>query len=269
MNVSLTERPRAAADPVVHELVTHWGPYRRMVTSRAGETVFACVVRPGEAGACFVTDCLPQRDDPAAAAELVRVCRHLAAERGMTDIVAIHPDFWTAALTAAGATALTRMVPMALRLDAELLGTHERALPAGYRLEPLRPAPDDLGGLSPDGDRDNDLRVWREVLSGDLGPLVPDASVRIVAGGRTRAALAITLDGGTPLVGHCVVAPAERGGGLGRAVLVGGLLGLAEAGYATCRLNVVAENWTARRLYRSLGFVQDQATLRASRVVRP
>ena len=268
MNVSLTQRPRAVADPEIHEMVPHWGPYRRLVVNRAGETVFTCVVRPKGPGACFLTDCLPQRDHSAAAAELVAACRHLAAEHGMTDIIAMHPDSWTDALTAAGATALTGVVPMSLRLDAELLGTHERALPAGCRFAPLTADTGDLGGLSPDSDRDNDLRVWREVLTGDLGPLVPEACARIVADGRTRAAVAVTLDAGVPLVGHCVVAPDERGAGLGRAVLLKGLLGLAESGYTGCRLNVVTQNWRARRLYRSLGFVQDQATLRASRLVR-
>lgn len=236
-------------DLLVHELVVDWGPNRRVVASRAGETVFSCVVRPGG----YVTDCLPQRDDPVVAEHLARVVEYLAAEHGMRDVVVVHPEFWDV-----GGVDCGRIVPMWLRLDGELIETFERALPVGYRIEPFDAA--ELPGTQ------HDHQVWQEVLSGQYGPVVPEASVRIVADSTTRAAIAVSVDSGVPLVGHLVVEPAERGGGLGRALLVRSMLGLVAAGYADCRLNVMAENFAARRLYRSIGFVQDRATLRASRL---
>ncbi len=239
-------------DLVVHEVVADWGPNRRVVASRDGETVFSCVLRPAP-GLWYVTDCLPQRDNPTAAADLSRVCSFLAAEHGITDIVAVHPDFWDV-----GGVDCGTIVPMWLRLDSDLISSFERALPIGYRIEPLKVSA--LPGSQ------HDHQVWDEVLSGQYGPLVPAASLRIVADGATRGAIAVTVDRGVPLIGHLVVEPAERGGGLGRALLVRSVLGLAQAGYTDCRLNVMADNFAARRLYRSIGFVQDRATLRASRV---
>lgn len=240
-------------DLVVHDVVLDWSPNRRVVASRDGDTVFSCVVRPAQPGIWYVTDCLPQRDDPVVAAHLLRVCEYLAEEHGMTDLVAIHPEFWEV-----GGTDCGRIVPMWLRLDNELIATFERALPVGYRFEPFDTAA--LPGA------EHDLRVWAEVTSGQLGPLVEEASLRIVADGTTRGAIAVTVDSGVPLVGHLVVEPAERGGGLGKALLVRSVLGLAQAGYADCRLNVMADNFAARRLYRSIGFIQERATLRASRI---
>jgi GNAT superfamily N-acetyltransferase len=172
-------------------------------------------------------------------------------ERGMTDIVAVHPEFWDV-----GGTDCGRIVPMWLKLDSEMIASFERALPVGYRIVPFT---NELPG------DDHDRGVFAEILSGQYGPLVDEASLRVVADG-TRGAIAVSEDRGVPLIGHLVVESGQRGAGLGKALLVRSMLALASAGYAGCRLNVMAGNFTARRLYRSIGFVQDRATLKASRV---
>ncbi|GAB2838404.1 GNAT family N-acetyltransferase [Lentzea nigeriaca] len=237
-------------DLLVHEMVVDWGQSRRVVASRHGETVFECVVRPAQ-GLWYVTECLPQRDDPATTDHLVRVLGYLK-EQGIGDVIVLHPEFWDV-----GGTDCGRIVPMWLRLDADMIASFERVLPVGYAVEPFS---GDLPG------EPHDLSVFAELTSNQYGPIIPEASLRIVADGSTRGAIAVTEDRGVPLVGHLVVEPAERGGGLGRTLLVRGMLGLANAGYVDCRLNVMADNFAARRLYRSIGFVQDRATLRASRV---
>ncbi|GGU13123.1 GNAT family N-acetyltransferase [Lentzea flava] len=237
-------------DLLVHEMVVDWGPNRRVVASRQGETVFECVVRPA-GGLWYVTECLPQRDDPAIADHLGRVLAYLK-EQGIGDVVVVHPEFWDV-----GGTDCGRIVPMWLRLDAEMIASFERVLPVGHKVEPFS---EDVPG------EPHDRRVFAELTQNQYGPLIPEASLRIVADGVPRGAIAVTEDRGVPLVGHLVVEPAARGGGLGRTLLVRSMLGLAEAGYVDCRLNVMAENFAARRLYRSIGFVQDRATLRASRV---
>ncbi|MGW6928766.1 GNAT family N-acetyltransferase [Lentzea sp. NPDC054927] len=237
-------------DLLVHEMVVDWGPNRRVVASRKGETVFSCVVRPAQ-GLWYVTECLPQRDDPVVVEHLVRALAYLK-EQGMHDVIAVHPEFWDV-----GGTDCGLIVPMWLRLDREMIASFERVLPIGYGFEPFG---DDLPG------EPHDLSVFEELQDGQYGPLVPEASLRIVADGTTRGAIAVTEDRGVPLIGHLVVDGAERGAGLGKALLVRSMLGLAEAGYADCRLNVMADNFAARRLYRSIGFVQDRATLKASRV---
>ncbi|MDX3660201.1 GNAT family N-acetyltransferase [Streptomyces sp. ID05-26A] len=237
-------------DLLVHELVVDWGANRRVVTIRNGETVFECVVRPAQ-GLTYLTECLPQRDDPATVAHLAEVIDYLQG-LGMNDVIAVHPEFWDV-----GGTDCGRIVPMWLRLDVEMIASFERVLPVGYLVDAFT---DELPG------DEHDRGVFGEVVSGQYGPVIDEASLRIVADGTTRAAIAVTEDRGVPLIGHLVVESGQRGAGLGRALLVRSLLALASAGYADCRLNVMAENFTARRLYRSIGFVQDRATLKASRV---
>lgn len=237
-------------DLLVHEMVVDWGTNRRVITTRGGETVFECVVRPA-AGLTYVTECLPQRDDPATVGHLAGVFAYLG-EQGMNDVIAVHPEFWDV-----GGTDCGRIVPMWLKLDTEMIASFERVLPVGHRIESF------TGELPGD---EHDRRVFEEVLSGQYGPLIGEASLSLVADGTTRGAIAVTEDRGVPLVGHLVVEAGQRGAGLGKTLLVRSMLALASAGYADCRLNVMAENFTARRLYRSIGFVQDRATLKASRV---
>ncbi|MEV6236058.1 GNAT family N-acetyltransferase [Lentzea sp. NPDC051838] len=232
-------------DLLVHEMVVDWGLNRRLVTTRRGETVFECVVRPAQ-GIHYVTECLPQRQN--SAEHLARALNYLG-QQGITDVIVVHPETWDVAGTDCG-----RIVPMWLRLDPEMIASFERVLPIGYQVEPYS---DDVP---------QDRSVFEEIGRGQYGPLIPEASLRIVADGRTRGAIAVTEDRGVPLIGHLVVEEAKRGAGLGRTLLVRGLLGLADAGYVDCRLNVMAGNFAARRLYRSIGFVQDRATLKASRV---
>ncbi|MDX8142142.1 GNAT family N-acetyltransferase [Lentzea sp. BCCO 10_0061] len=236
-------------DLLVHEMVVDWGSHRRVITKRNGETVFQCVVRPAE-GLTYVTECLPQRDDPASVEHLAEVLVYLRG-LGMNDIVAVHPEFWDV-----GGTDCGRIVPMWLKLDSEMIASFERALPVGYRVAPFTT---ELPG------DDHDRGVFAEIVSGQYGPLVDEASLRIVEDG-TKGAIAVTEDRGVPLIGHLVVESGQRGAGLGKTLLVRSMLALASAGYADCRLNVMAENFTARRLYRSIGFGQDRATLKASRV---
>ncbi|GLY47557.1 GNAT family N-acetyltransferase [Lentzea sp. NBRC 102530] len=236
-------------DVLVHEMVADWGGNRKVLARQGGETVFECVVRPAP-GITYVTECLPQRDDPETVGHLVGVLEHLRGH-GMRDVVVVHPEFWDV-----GGTDCGRIVPMWSRLDVEMIASFERALPVGYRIEPL-------GEVAGDA---HDRQVFEEVASGSYGPMIEEACLSVTAGGTTRGAVVVTRDRGVPLIGHLAIEQAQRGAGLGKALLVRAVLGLASAGYADCRLNVMAENFTARRLYRSIGFVQDRATLKASRV---
>ncbi|MFD4669742.1 GNAT family N-acetyltransferase [Lentzea sp. NPDC058450] len=236
-------------DVLVHEMVVDWGGNRKVIARRGGVTVFECVVRPAQ-GITYVTECLPQRDDPETVGHLVSVLGYLRGH-GMSDIVVVHPEFWDV-----GGSDCGRIVPMWLRLDVEMIATFERVLPVGHRIEPL-------GEVAGDA---HDRRVFDEVLSGQYGPMIDEASLSVTAQGTARGAIAVTLDRGVPLIGHLAVEQALRGAGLGKTLLVRSMLALAAAGYADCRLNVMADNFTARRLYRSIGFVQDRATLKASRV---
>jgi GNAT superfamily N-acetyltransferase len=239
----------------VHEVVPYWGGSRRVIVRQGDRTVFACVATPRSDSWWFLDDCTPDRDDPDTAAVLVRLCDHLRTTFGLEHLIAVHPVGWADALAAAGAELLQRIAPLRLRLDATLLGMHQRPLPDGYRVEPL--AGNDssaLARLSADGHRDQDERTWQEALRGGHGSVIPAACRVVVSGAGIRAAVAVTLHRGVPLVAHLVSAPGERGNGLGRAVLVDALLALADAGYAECTLHVAQDNVIAYRLYRSLGF---------------
>ncbi|MFE0155310.1 GNAT family N-acetyltransferase [Nonomuraea sp. NPDC059007] len=249
------------------ELVPYWEDAYRAVVRRSDKTVFACTVTPQESAPWFVTECLPQRRDHELSGWLLAVCDRLTAVHGAMATIAVHPAFLEAELTAAGAELLRRIVPMWLALDEDLLLLHSKALPGGYRFQPLDPAadtPDTLANLSPESHRAADRQVWHEALSGFCGTLIPEASFKVVHDSGPCAAIAITEYHGRPLVGHIVTESTRRGAGLGRALLVEGLRGLLSAGYTDCRLNVEEDNRIARRLYRSVGFIQDRQTLRVS-----
>ncbi|WP_439658464.1 GNAT family N-acetyltransferase [Lentzea sp. HUAS TT2] len=259
-------RDDVGLDDFTVDLTDQWHGGRRVHARREGRTVFTCSVMPQE-HAWFVTDCLPQRRDPEPAALLRAVCAHLAAEHGMTEIVALHPEFWDDDMSEGGAVLLQRIVPMWLPLDDDLLVLHSRDLPGTHHFTPLDPRfhePALLAGLSTEADRAGDRRVWQDALSGVLGPIIREASLVVVRGSVPRAAIAVSEFQGAPLVAHLVIAESERGNGLGRALLVESLRGLARSGYTDCHLNVLHENWVAHRLYRSVGFIQNRPTLRAS-----
>lgn len=263
-------RARGGRPDLTIETAPHWDDAMRILVRRRGCTLFACSVTPGHGSPWFITDCLPHRRDAEPAALLLAVCDRLSADHGADRFIAITPDFWSGHLAAGGAALMQRVVPMWLPLDEELLSMHGKPLPATYRIAPLEPAaaePAELVHLSADTDRTGDLRVWKETFAHRYGPVIPPATLQLVGDSGRSGAIAVTEHQGTPLVAHFVIAAAERGSGFGRAVLVESLIRLSRSGYVDCRLNVVADNWVAHRLYRSIGFIQSGPTLRVSHLV--
>lgn len=257
----------AAGKALTFTRAAYWDGTERVLLRRDGRAVFACLVTRRHGSTWFVTECLPQRRDPGSAALLLAVRDHLATESGATDVVTIGPGFWGPQLAASGARALQRIIPMRLRLDEDLLLLHARSRPGPGQLAPLdtsAEAPARLAQLSADDQREGDLIVWRETLCGVYGPVITESSLQVRRGAELSAAIAITEYLGSPLIAHLVTAAAERGRGLGKALLVESLRRLAGCGYAECHLNVVADNWTACRLYRSIGFTQAGPELLAS-----
>lgn len=250
---------------------THWDGTERVLLRRDDRTVFTCLATHRHNSTWFVTECLPQRRDPGLAALLLAVCDHLAAECGATDVITISPGFWGPQLAASGARTLQRIIPMRLQLEEDLLLLHARSLPGLDRLTPLdtsADAPAWLAQLSADDEREGDLIVWQETLRGVYGPVIVEASLQVDKGAEPSAAIAITEYLGNPLIAHLVTAAAERGGGLGKTLLLESMRRLLACGYAECHLNVVADNWIAHRLYRSIGFTQAGPELLASWVSR-
>lgn len=232
---------------------------------RKGKVVFGCTVTPRDS-AWFITDCVPQRRDPEVAGMLLEVCERLVTDHGATTIVAVHPEFWGERLSEGGAMSLQRLVPMWVRLDDELIRLPVRPLAPGYRLVPLDAVvgePEALSGLG-DSSHGGDLHVWRETLGGDYGPLIPAGSMMVLAGQTPCAAVAVTDAQGVPSLAQLVVAEQHRSVGLGRALLVHSLRALAEAGYVDSQLNVDEDNGIAVRLFRSVGYVQNQPTQQVS-----
>lgn len=249
----------------------HGDGTERFLLRRDGQTVFTCLATRRTGSTWFVTECLPQRRDPGSAALLLAVCDHLMTESGATDVVTISPGFWGPQLAASGARTLQRIIPMRLQLDEDLLLLHARSLPVPDRLAPLdtsADAPARLAQLSADDQREGDLMVWEETLGGVYGPVITEASLQLGGRAKPSAAIAVTEYLGNPLIAHIVIAAAERGEGLGKALLVESLRRLWDCGYVECHLNVVVDNWIAHRLYRSIGFTQIGPELLASWVSR-
>jgi GNAT superfamily N-acetyltransferase len=263
------EKQLYGLDGLTIDMAPQWDHSRRIIVRRHRKTVFSCVATPRPRSSWLITECLPQRRDAELTSLLFAVSDWLAVEHAAAQVLTITPASWDEHLAAGGAALLHRNVPMWMPLDDDLLLMHSRRLPAGYDSIPLNVSDDTaprLAQLSTDGDRDGDLRVWQETLAGDFGPVIPDASRQIVAGSRLCAAIAVTGYHGVPLVSHFVTAASERGNGLGRALLVESMKGLSRSGYADCRLHVVEDNWTAHRLYRSIGFIQLGPTLRVGQL---
>lgn len=262
--------PFGRRDDLTVDIVAHWDAALWVRVQQRGTTVFACSVTP-QPPSWLITECLPRRRGPEAASMLLHVCEHLAAELRASEIIAIHPAFWDEQLAAGGASLRQRVVPMWTPLDDDLLLMHSRPLPNGYQVTPLDASVDEpvtLAQLSTDADHERYLRAWQDALSIVNGPVIQDASLKVTKGSMLCAAVAVTEYHGRPLLAHFVTATRERGKGLGRTLLVECLKGLSESGYADCRLNVSEDNWIARRLYRSVGFIQDRPTLRVSHVSR-
>ncbi|HEY1617365.1 MAG TPA: GNAT family N-acetyltransferase [Streptosporangiaceae bacterium] len=261
------EAMSAARTALTFTRAAHWDGTEQVLLHRDGRTVFACLVTRRHGSTWFVTECLPQRRDPGSAALLLAVRDRLATESGATDVVTISPGFWGPQLAAGGARTLQRIIPMRLRLDEDLLLLHARSLPAPVQFAPLdtsAEAPARLARMSADDQREGDLIVWREALCGVYGPVITESSLQVRREAELSAAIAITEYLGSPLIAHFVTAAAERGRGRGKALLVESLRRLADCGYAECHLNVVADNWIAHRLYRSIGFTQVGPELLAS-----
>lgn len=238
-----------------------WNGALRLTVDPGGQVAFGCTATRRPTGTWFVTDCLPLRRGPDGAALLLGVCDYLFAEQRASDLIVVHPEFWDSWLQAAGATPLQRMLAMRLDLDRELLTMHERVLPGRYRIKRLAAS---TAGLAPLIETDGDRQVWLDTFEGHYGRPIPEATVAVFADADVRSAVAVTEYEGTPFLAQCVTSPEERGKGLGRAALLAGLTNLADAGYVDCRLNVEAENWLARRMYRSVGFIQTGPALRVS-----
>jgi GNAT superfamily N-acetyltransferase len=249
------------------EVAPLWGQALRVLVTRADKTAFACTAVPAD-GRWLVTDCLPERQARDTAANLLSVCDYLVSERAAPATIVIAPVFLDDELVAGGAQLQGRIVPMWLALDDDILQMHTRPPTGAYELRPLASTADALAALSAEPYVDSDRRVWHEVLSEEYGPLIDGACLQIAEAETVHAAIAITEYQGMPLAAHMVTAAGDRGKGLGRAAMVAALRGLRAAGYVDCRLNVAEENRVARRLYRSLGFVQHRPTLRVSELDR-
>jgi GNAT superfamily N-acetyltransferase len=256
--------PRRAAGLSI-EFQPSWGTSWRVLARRTADTAFTCTATRDRQGVWILNEFLPRRQDPELTSSLLAVCRRLTAEHGATHIVALAPISWEHELATAGATPLQRVVPMRLPLDEEMLRVRRQPLPIENRLAPLEVSADtsdQLAALSDEAGRAGDLRVWQESLAGDLGPLIPGASMCVFEGQTIRAAIAVTEYHGAPLIAHIVTDAGQRGTGLGRQLVMESLLALCEAGYPDCHLNVVEDNWVAHRLYRSIGFAPAGPTLR-------
>jgi GNAT superfamily N-acetyltransferase len=226
---------------------------------------FSCLVTRPDPTSLLLHDCLPQRRDPRLAELLTSAAVEVRSTLGSTDaLYAIHPLAWDDYFGESDTVALHQMAQLRMLLDPELLRAQHRPLPDGYRMLALRElTADQLAALTgAAGDR----AVWRDVLGGSYGPLIDQASLAVHDGTAIVAAIGVTEHLGTPLIGHCVSASSHRGRGLGRAVLVDSLLGLATAGYSDCELHVVQDNWIAQRLYRSVGFDRHRAPLRVRQI---
>jgi len=107
----------------------------------------------------------------------------------------------------------------------------------------------------PDDARDA-AQLVGELFDGQWGPPRLDCSVAAEDGGRLVAATFLVDAPYGPLIADVMVDPAERGRGLGRAVLGRSLVALRAAGETVAVLNVTDENVPALRLYESIGFVR-------------
>lgn len=265
---SSSAAPTAIPGGISVELHPFWGTSLRATVKRDGEDVFSCLIDERR-DLATVTECLPQRRDPVVAGWLCAVCDHLLSSLSCRRIVAIHPAFWDDELRHCGARPLERITHMRTALDADLLRMHAKPLPCTHRFEPLETTSDALPVLSRLGGSPgmaDESRVWGDIFAGVYGPVIPEASVRITNGADVVGATAVTEYHGEPLVAHLVTTARLRGSGFGRAALIESLTRLMNVGYADCHLNVLEVNRVARRLYRSVGFVQDRPILRASRI---
>ncbi len=143
-------------------------------------------------------------------------------------------------------------------------------LPVGFAL--LHPDPADVGALAdfaylayrgttdfsiitPDASPESYLRLYRRFLGGELGLYSPSLSHLLVGpDGETAGVVHTIVFGRDPYIGDLSVAPAHRGSGLGRLLLVRALLAYREAGHTRTGLTVTLQNTAAYNLYRSLGF---------------
>jgi GNAT superfamily N-acetyltransferase len=123
--------------------------------------------------------------------------------------------------------------------------------PSGLRLEPA-PMPEWIAGAcrwQAGAKRDTDA------LRGIVANIrLPTRFATLHHAGAPAAYGLISLDRGMAEFGAVIVDPAQRGRGLGRALVAGMIGWAAEAGAARIFLQVAEENAAARGLYESLGF---------------
>lgn len=98
-----------------------------------------------------------------------------------------------------------------------------------------------------------DVREMADTLAGAFGVFCYPASA--IAGASEAAAL-FTIDGGVPLLAHCMTAPPARGRGVATHLICRGAEVLATAGHERLRLVVTDDN-PARAIYERLGFAPD------------
>jgi mycothiol synthase len=151
------------------------------------------------------------------------------------------------------------------------------ALPNGIRLEPWTPDRDDLMRRAFNaafGDKPGARTVapenWRRYYTG-ISAFCPDLSVIILHGqdpiGLVRCLIAPD-DPTTGEIGHVAVRQDWRRRGIGRAVLLATLRGLADRGVTLCKLSVATHNAPAIAAYEQIGFVTSGGYTSYSKTVR-
>jgi ribosomal protein S18 acetylase RimI-like enzyme len=96
--------------------------------------------------------------------------------------------------------------------------------------------------------------VVKQLVDGEFGAMLWDASEVIERAGRVVAATLITRWQGLPFVAFTLTAPNHQGRGLARAGLLRSINRLAAAEETVLRLVVTQGNAPAERLYERLGF---------------
>lgn len=130
----------------------------------------------------------------------------------------------------------------------------DQAAIAGLMLAAYRGTPDDAG----EGPSEAAAEVAR-LFDGDFGVFDATKSEVVMREGLIVSATLVTEFRGCPLVAFTMTAPEWKRRGLARAGLLRAMERLRGAGCETVTLAVSDANVHARRLYESLGFVEDPA----------
>jgi ribosomal protein S18 acetylase RimI-like enzyme len=138
--------------------------------------------------------------------------------------------------------------------------------PAGVRVRPLEPGEEpalheliyrEAGWADVPGHHEREFEEWRSIfIRGDRAPDRPLLAVRDDR--LVGAALPRLFSDGTGWIAQLAVARAERGRGIGRALLLAGLDVLTRGGATKLGLGVLGENRSALRLYQDVGLRLDR-----------